>query len=157
MVHSSDLTTEMDDVSNTRRIRMIPFGFRLAGAANIVGVLVFSLAFTNERLIKLNPAVLSRFGLISIMLWGLAYLSVASSYTAVPFLIGVFALEKLIYVVSWLVWIREHGQELPSLFTESPLTATFYTFYGPNDFIFGVFFAYVAMRDLRAKRKTEGT
>ena len=95
---------------------MIPFGFRLAGAANIVGVLLFSLAFTNERLIELSPAVLSRFGLISIMLWGLAYFSVASSYSAVPFLIGVFALEKLIYVVSWLVWIREHGQELSAPF-----------------------------------------
>ena len=84
MVHSSDLTTEMDDGSNTRRIRMIPFGFRLAGAANIVGVLLFSLAFTNERLIELSPAVMSRFGLISIMLWGLAYFSVASSYTRCP-------------------------------------------------------------------------
>ena len=136
---------------------MIPFGFRLAGAGNIVGVLLFSLAFTNERLIELSPAVLSRFGLISIMLWGLAYFSVASSYSAVPLLIGVFALEKFIYVVSWLVWIREHGQALSPLFTESPLTATFYTFYGPNDFIFGAFFAYVAMRDLRANRKTEGT
>ncbi len=157
MARSSDHTTEMDDGSNTRRIRMIPFGFRIAGAANIVGVLVFSLAFTNERLIELSPAVLSRFGLISIMLWGLAYFSVASSYRAVPGLCGVFALETFIYVGSWLVWIQAHGQSLLHLFTESPLTATFYTFYGPNDFLFGVFFAYVAMRDLRASRKAEVT
>ena len=125
---------------------MIPLVFRLASAVNILGVLIFSMMFTNERLIELSPTVCSRFGLVSIMLWGAAYLAVATSYRAVPYLVGVFAIEKFVYVATWIVWIQQHHQELSPLFDESPLTAIFYANYGPTDLLFGVFFAYVALR-----------
>jgi len=128
-------------------------GFRLAAATNILGVLVFSWGLTNERLTELSPIVFSRFGLISIMLWGMAYWAVASSYLAVPFLVAVFAIEKLIYVITWVIWIKEHGGELPSLFTESPLTATFFSIYGQIDLAFGLFFAFAAMQGFRGESK----
>ena len=128
---------------------MIPLGFRVAGLTNIIGVLVFSLAFTNERLMSLSPVVFSRFGLISVMLWGAAYLAVATRYDAVPSLAGIFAVEKLVYVVTWVMWLQDHGQALKGLVSEAPLTGVFYAIYGPLDFAFGVFFAYVAVRYAR--------
>jgi hypothetical protein len=128
---------------------VISLGFRIAGWANIAGVLLFSLALTNERLISLSPVVFSRFGLISIMLWGAAYLSVAASSTVVPALVTVFALEKFIYAFTWVRWIQQHNGEMRSLFGASPLTASFYAIYGPLDFAFGLFFAYVAFQSFR--------
>ncbi len=136
---------------------MIPLGFRLAAAANIGGVLLFSQAFSNDRFISLSPVVFSRFGLLSIMLWGLAYLAVASVYDRVPYLLAVFAAEKGLYVATWLVWIRSHGGELPDLFAVSPLTATFYLIYGPTDLLFGFFFAFVALRVFRSRRERRGS
>jgi hypothetical protein len=132
---------------------MIPLGFRLAAAANIVGVLLFSQAFSSERFISLSPVVFSRFGLVSIMLWGLAYLAVASVYDRVPKLVAVFAVEKGLYVATWLFWMRSRGGELPGLFNVSPLTATFYAIYGPTDLLFGLFFALVALRVFRTRRQ----
>lgn len=122
----------------------IPLGFVLAGVANIGGVLLFSLGFSNARLTELSPVVLSPFGLLCIVLWGLAYLSVARGYRRVPWLVAVFALEKLIYAYTWVDWMREHGAQLPGLFADSPLTAVFFVIYGPNDLLFGLFFAAVA-------------
>ncbi len=132
---------------------MSPLGFRFAAAGNIGGVLVFSQAFSNDRLVSLSPVVFSRFGLLSIILWGLAYLAVASAYDRVPNLVALSAAEKGLYVATWLVWIRSHGGELPRLFTVSPLTATFYLIYGPTDLLFGLFFAFVALRVFRSRRE----
>jgi hypothetical protein len=126
----------------------ITLGFQAAGLVNVLGVLLFSKAFTNEALISRSPAVFSRFGLVCVVLWGLAYLAVARRYPHVPLLVAVFAVEKFVYTGTWLSWISRSGAELPRLFTESPLAATFYAIYGPNDFLFGVFFAVVAMREM---------
>lgn len=132
----------------------INLGFKIAAAVNILGILVFSLGFTNEQLVALSPVVASRFGLICIMLWGFAYLAVANTYQYVPALIGVFAIEKLVYVVTWLIWMQEFSHDLPRIYVESPLTATFYAIYGPNDFLFCLFFAYVAIKFRRAEAST---
>lgn len=131
------------------RSRWIGNGFRFAAVMNIGGVLLFSLAFTNARLSALDPAVFSRFGLVCIVLWGLAYLAASEVYPQVPGIVAVFALEKLVYVIAWLGWMRVHAPELPRLFGTDPLTATFYAIYGPNDLVFGLFFAYVAARNRR--------
>lgn len=124
----------------------ITLGFYLAGAANILGILTFSLAFTNSEMMRLSPRVFSSFGVLAVILWGLAYLSVAKTYHHVPKLIAVFALEKLVYFITWLWWLYHHGAELPGLYTTAPLTANFYTLYGPLDLAFGLFFAAVAFR-----------
>ena len=127
--------------------------FWLAGAYNISGVLLFSKFFTNSLLSELDPAVFSWLGLVAVMLWGLAYCSVARTYPAVPHLLLVFFVEKMIYTATWLLWLLRNGSRLPALFAESPLTATYYSIYGAGDFIFGLFFIWVALKSFQ-KRKT---
>jgi hypothetical protein len=122
-------------------------GFQLAAFVNIVGVLVFSKGFSNATLVSRSPIVFSRFGLLSIVLWGLAYLAVAQDHERVPRLVAVFAIEKLVYVGTWVAWIARFRGELPRLVSESPLTGTFYAIYGPTDLVFAVFFAAVALRN----------
>ena len=115
-------------------------GLLLAGFANVAGVLVFSRGFSNDYLGQLFPQLFGPWGLVCIMLWGLAYASVAQNYQAVPRLLAVFALEKLVYVISWLWWLTAHGTELPAIWAQDILTALFYCLYGVLDMGFGVFF-----------------
>lgn len=128
-------------------------GFQAAGVVNVAGVLFFSWGFTNEALISRSPVVFSRFGLVCIILWGLAYLAVARSYQHVPLLVAVFAVEKFVYTGTWLSWMYRFGSELPRLFSESPLAAAFYAIYGPNDLLFGIFFAAVAIRQIHRESR----
>lgn len=130
----------------------VSLGFQAAGLMNLVGALLFSWGFTNAALTVRSPVVFSRFGLVCIILWGLAYLAVARSYHHVPLLVAVFAVEKFVYTGTWLSWMYRFGSELPQLFSESPLAAVFYAIYGPNDLLFGIFFAIVAMRTLAVRR-----
>ena len=60
--------------------RWIRNGFVTGGLNKVVGVLVFSKAFTSTILSRYDPVALSRFGLVAIMLWGLAYIAVSRSY-----------------------------------------------------------------------------
>lgn len=130
--------------------RNITLGFYAAGLTNIGGIWLFSLFYTNGLMSALFPQVFSTFGLICIQIWGLAYLAVARSYAQVPWLSAVFALEKLAYVITWLMWLEHRGSMLPELFTQSPLTAAFYSAYGLIDLSFGLFFAAVALQSRRA-------
>jgi hypothetical protein len=131
--------------------RSVSLGFQAAAFVNVAGILLFSLAFTNQALISHSPVVFSRFGLVCIVLWGLAYLAVARTYAHVPALVAVFALEKLAYVATWVDWMSRFGAEWPRLWSESPLTAVFYASYGPNDLAFGLFFAWVAWTTSRGR------
>ena len=110
---------------------------------------VFSTFFTNSLLSSLDPTVMSRAGLGAILLWGLAYASVSRCYRSVPYLVLVFCLEKLYYTAAWLIWLSKKGDTLPALFSESPLTAMFYSMYGAGDFAFALFFLWVAVNTLR--------
>ena len=60
--------------------KMIYKGFLIAGLSNILGVIICSKAFTNDVMLTTQPDVMGYFGLISIILWGLAYISVCKSY-----------------------------------------------------------------------------
>lgn len=62
-----------------------------------LGVLIFSRFFTNETIPEFDPKVMSSFGLLMIVIWGLAYLAVAKSYKKVKWLVTVFVIEKLTY------------------------------------------------------------
>ena len=126
--------------------RRITLGFYAAALTNIVGVLIVSRAYSNELLGALSPSVFSTFGVVCIQLWGLAYLAVSRRYAQVPQLVLVFALEKAVYVVSWVLWMQQHSAQLPRLWVESSHTAMFYTTYGVIDLTFGVFFAVVALK-----------
>jgi hypothetical protein len=130
---------------------LLTLGFRIAGFVNLFGSLFVSVGFTNRMLTSLDPVVFSNFGFVCIMLWGMAYVAVSRSYHHVPYIVVVFAVEKLVYTIIWLLWISQFGHRLPSVFSDSRLTGTFYLTYGPTDFLFGVFFAAVAVRTLRQR------
>jgi hypothetical protein len=66
----------------------------------------------------------------------------------VPYLLLVFVVEKAVYTVTWLLWLIRNGNTLPALFSESPLTATYYSIYGAGDFLFGLFFLWLVVKGL---------
>jgi hypothetical protein len=130
---------------------LITKGFWLAGAYNVFGILLFSRLFMNPLLAAVDPAVFSWLGQLSIVLWGLAYWAVAKSYHRVPTLVAVFAFEKFVYTLTWLRWLSEKAQTLPSIASESPMTAIFFSAYGAGDLLFGLFFAWTALHVAKAR------
>lgn len=116
-------------------------GLIAAGLMNIMGVLVFSRAFTNAAINNADPVVMSNFGLLMIAVWGLAYMGAAAITSNIPWLVGAFALEKLVYVLAWLKWLSENS--LARLYAEDAFAGVFFSIYGANDFLFMVFFGWV--------------
>ena len=119
----------------------IKTGFIAAALMNIGGVLLFSKAFNNPTINEFDPVVMSNFGLLMIIVWGLAYLGAAFVTTGVKWLAGAFAIEKLVYVLVWVFWIQDHN--LASVYQQDLLAGVFYSIYGLNDLIFMLFFALV--------------
>ena len=134
--------------------KMIRNGFLIAGLSNILGVIICSKAFTNDVMLATQPDVMGYFGLISIILWGLAYISVCRSNNQVRWLVGVFAIEKLVYVVAWLAFLTSHS--LSAIYKLDVLAGVFYTIYGANDLIFMLFFSYVFLKRGQVPSKTNG-
>lgn len=108
---------------------------------NIAGVLVFSRAFTNEAINNADPVVMSNFGLLMIVIWGLAYLGAATVTSSIKWLAGAFAIEKLIYVTVWYKWLSLNS--LAALYSTDLFAGAFYSIYGLNDLLFMVFFAWI--------------
>ena len=123
---------------------LIQKGFIFAGLSNILGVLICSKALTNDVMLDTQPAVMGTFGLISIILWGLAYIAVSKSYRYTNWLVGVFVIEKLAYVAVWLDFVT--SQSLGAVYDKDLFAGVFYTIYGPNDFLFMLFFGFVFLR-----------
>jgi len=119
----------------------VKMGFIAAGLMNVGGVLVFSRAFTNVAINNADPVVMSNFGLLVIMVWGLAYLGAAATRSSVKWLAGAFAVEKLVYVLAWLMWLSKNS--LGSLYSTDLMAGAFYSIYGVNDLAFMLFFAWV--------------
>jgi len=88
---------------------LVKMGFIAAAMMNIGGVLIFSRGFTNSAINEFDPVVMSNFGLLMIIVWGLAYLGAASITSGIKWLAGAFAIEKLVYVVVWLLWINDNS------------------------------------------------
>ncbi|MFD2529096.1 MULTISPECIES: hypothetical protein [Polaribacter] len=122
-------------------------GFILAGCTNIVAVLILSRLFTNETINKYDTTVMSNFGLLMIIVWGFAYLSVSKSYYKAKWLIAVFAIEKLIYSIIWIQWRLSNN--VTPIFEEDKMAGIFYAIYGINDILFFVFFSYVFAKLLK--------
>lgn len=116
-------------------------GLIAAGLMNIGGVLLFSRAFTNSAINHADPVVMSNFGLLMIVVWGLAYLGAATIRSDIKWLMAAFAFEKLVYVVVWVGWLS--GNSLKQLSADDVFAGIFYSIYGLNDFVFMVFFAAV--------------
>ncbi|HEY1058512.1 MAG TPA: hypothetical protein VGE55_07260 [Limnobacter sp.] len=129
--------------------KLIRLGFVSAGLTNLIGMLAVSEGFTNTLFNELSPTVFSNFGAVCIMLWGLAYLSVANKALSVPALSLVFAVEKFLYTGTWVVWAQQHWAQLGTIQSQSPQTALFYSSYGFIDLGYGLFFLWVAVKGFK--------
>lgn len=128
--------------------KILKRGLIAAGLMNISGALVFSRAFTNEAINNADPVVMSNFGLLMIIVWGLAYIGASTINSNIKWLAGAFALEKLVYVVAWIIWHLENS--LTQLYSKDMFAGVFFSIYGLNDFFFMLFFAWIFL-SLRAK------
>lgn len=122
-------------------------GFILAGLFNMT-VLVFSRLFTNPVISESDPDVMSNFGLLMIVVWGLAYISVAKNYHSVKWLVAVFAVEKLIYGLVWMKWMLNNS--VLDVYAKDKMAGIFYAVYGVNDWVFFIFFLLVFIRLIRS-------
>lgn len=128
---------------------LIRNGLIAAGVMNIGGVLLFSRVFTNIAINRADPVVMSNFGLLMILVWGLAYFGAAAITSNIKWLAGAFALEKLAYVVVWVRWLS--GNSLTQLYSEDLFAGVFFSIYGANDLVFMLFFASISFTQSRNK------
>jgi hypothetical protein len=124
-------------------------GFILAGVMN-ASVLVFSRLFSNTTIAEFDPVVMSNFGLLMILIWGLAYMSVSKHYDRVKWLVGVFALEKFIYGCVWINWHIDNN--ISEVFEIDKMAGVFYAIYGINDWMFFAFFLFIFFRIFKVQR-----
>jgi len=127
--------------------KTITKGFIIAGLMNM-SVLVFSKFFSNPVISEFDSDVMSNFGLLMIVIWGLAYISVAKNYYNVKWLVAVFVVEKFIYGFVWIRWMLNNS--VLDVFAKDKLAGIFYATYGVNDWLFFIFFLLVYIR-LRVK------
>jgi len=128
---------------------VIAKGFVLSGIMNIGGTLIFSRFFTNDSIPSADPVVMSNFGLLMIVLWGLVFLSISQKYEQLNWLIGVFAIEKFIYGLNWINWISNN--DLSAVFNKDQMAGIFYAVYGINDWLFFLFFLFVFIKLFKFK------
>lgn len=129
--------------------KTITQGFFISGLMNM-SVLIFSRFFTNSVISEFDPVVMSNFGLLMILVWGLAYISVAKNYSKVKWLIAVFAIEKFIYGCIWIHWMLNNT--VSNVYEKDIMAGMFYSIYGLNDWIFFVFFLLVCLRIFKPSR-----
>ncbi|SUB90589.1 hypothetical protein [Photobacterium damselae] len=120
-------------------VKTIKFGFIASALMNFSGVLILSRGFTNEAINIIDPVVMSNFGLLMIVIWGLAFLGASMITSNVKWLAAAFAVEKLVYVISWLTWFSP--DKLTHAYELDLFAGIFYSIYGLNDFVFMLFFA----------------
>jgi len=137
--------------------KWVRYGFILAGAMNILGIPVFSKLFTNDYLTQVDPETFSYTSLFIIILWGAAYVSVAHSIEKVPAIAAVFAIEKFFYSGVWMYWLWNNFRCLSGIYQTDWITGFFYSIYGLNDFLFGVFFLYTFIRIGRSETSRQST
>ncbi|EPR68282.1 hypothetical protein [Cyclobacterium qasimii] len=123
--------------------KTIAKGFILSGLMNLT-VLIFSRFFSNSTIPEYDPVVMSNFGLLMIVIWGLAYISIAYDYEKVKWLVAVFAIEKSIYGYIWIKWMLDNN--VSEVYEKDIMAGLFYSIYGINDLIFCVFFLLVFIK-----------
>ncbi len=128
---------------------LITKGFILSGLMNISGVLIFSRLFNNPVITEFDAQTLSNFGLLMIVVWGFSYIAVSKNFYEVKWLVGVFAIEKLIYAAIWTNW--QLNNNLSDVFEKDIMAGIFYSIYGVNDWLFFLFFLMVFVRLINSK------
>jgi hypothetical protein len=133
----------------TIKNKTITQGFIISGLMNLT-VLVFSRFFTNTTIAEFDPVVMSNFGLLMIVIWGLAYMSIAKNYEKVKWLVGVFVIEKFIYGYIWLKWILNNN--ILDVYQKDKMAGIFYAIYGINDWLFFLFFLLVFIKIVKTNK-----
>jgi hypothetical protein len=123
--------------------KIVRYGLIAAALTNIGGVLVLSRAFTNAAINQADPVVMSNFGLMMIVVWGLVFLGTAAVHANIRWIAAAFAVEKLVYVVTWIMWLSKNS--LAPLYSTDVFAGLFYTIYGLNDLVFMAFFGWVCL------------
>ncbi len=136
----------------TLKKETITKGFIIAGLMNM-SVLIFSRFFTNPVIGEYDPVVMSNFGLLMIVIWGLAYISVANKFQHVKWLVALFAIEKFIYGFVWTQWMLNN--DLSTVFAKDQMAGAFYAVYGVNDWIFCIFFLFVSTQLVKLKNEAK--
>lgn len=131
--------------------KIIKGGFILAGLVNIIGILAITQGLTSDTLAQADPAVFSTFGILMIMVWGLAYLATVRFATTAVLLPAVFAIEKLAYTLNWVFWMDDNADSVSTITEQDFLGGFFMGGYGINDGLFCLFFAVVAFLNWRSK------
>jgi len=131
--------------------KVFRLGFIIAGLANIVGILLVTHGMTSDTLYAADPEVFSRFGILMIMLWGLAYIGTSRFATTAVLLPAAFAIEKLAYTINWVVWMSDNADSVAAIRQQYFLGGFFLGGYGINDGLFFVFFAVVAVVNWRRR------
>ncbi|WP_339924540.1 hypothetical protein [uncultured Cyclobacterium sp.] len=127
--------------------KTITRGFMLSGLMNLT-VLIFSRFFTNSTIPEFDPVVMSNFGLLMIVIWGLAYMAIAYNYDKVPWLIGIFAIEKSIYGYIWINWMLNNN--VSEVYEKDTMAGIFYSIYGINDLLFCLFFLLIFLKTINS-------
>ncbi|MCR9017519.1 hypothetical protein [Aquiflexum gelatinilyticum] len=125
-------------------------GFILSGLMNIFGVLIFSRFFTNSVIPEYDSQAMSNFGLLMIVVWGFAFISVSKNFDKVPWLIGVFVIEKLVYASHWTNWMINN--KVSEVFEKDKMAGIFYSIYGINDWVFFFFFLVVFLKLIQTNK-----
>jgi len=99
----------------------------LAAAAYNFCILLVTKGLTSKSFFKVDP-LFDRNGCVLVLVWGLAYLSTAWSYSHTPWTMAVFALEKAFYAAHWARTVR--SLKLPK---GDFLSTFFFSLYGLGD------------------------
>lgn len=113
----------------------------LSGLINIGGVLILSRFFSNEVINETDPVVMSNFGLLMIVVWGLVFIAMAPKWEHLKWVIGAFSIEKFIYGFVWIKWIMNNS--LTHVYEKDIMAGIFYSIYGINDWLFCFFYLFV--------------
>lgn len=135
-----------------QRREFITKGMYVSGISNVVGVLLFSRFFTNATINEADPNSMSNFGLLMIVVWGLVFLATASKWEQSKWMIGAFAVEKLVYGISWTLWLSSN--DLSAVYDKDTMAGIFYTIYGPNDWLFFIFYLSVFVYLIKLENNT---
>ena len=139
-------------ISKNQRKNITKLIYTLAGLYNF-SILIFC-EFFNKNLGKVDD-LFNTNGVINIILWGMAYISI-SQHNEKLFLINfVFFIEKLFYFHHWITWILVNIDNLKLMFENDKMNFLFFSIYGIGDLLFGLFFVFIAYRSLFYKENLE--
>ena len=117
--------------------------FQSAALVNTLGVFIFTKSLNAPILQDELPQLFSPFGLISIMVWGLAYWSCRLSASFHPSIGVVFAIEKSLYVFSWVTYMWDNPP-LSDILERDFLSGLFLSIFGIVDFLYLCLFLWSA-------------